>query len=78
MQMNEWLQHCHDLGLHPRQRWHDSYHEMTPEHEDVNLGCALSGVLGDTFLDCDKDSPRDQWIRVAMILRLRGLKIVDR
>jgi hypothetical protein len=45
--------------------------------QDQRLGDKLAHTIGDTFINCDCQSPVDQWAQMAKALRLHGLKIVE-
>ena len=57
----------------------DSEWDYYPDSDDdFRVGDVISYVVGDTFLNFHDVSPRDQWIRIAKILRVHGLAIRPR
>jgi hypothetical protein len=46
--------------------------------EDIELGGSLAYHIGDTFIDCKKQTPDEQWIIIVKALRIHGLIIIEK
>lgn len=56
----------------------DHFADEPASNADRAHGDHLANYIGDTFIDCMKDPPTEQWTAIAHALRFHGLRIVER